>query len=125
MAARGEDQGQVLGPLEAEVMEIVWRADEPLSVREVLSRLNDGRSKPLAYTTAMTVMSRLADKEILTRRRQGRGYVYEAALTDSAAIAVHNVLRDHGDAALAHFVEEARADPKALRRLERLLSQDS
>ena len=125
MAKRGEDQGQVLGPLEAEVMEILWRADTPLSVRDVLSRLNKGRSQPLAYTTAMTVMSRLADKEILRRRREGRGYVYEAALGDSAAIAVHNVLRDHGDAALTHFVEEARADPKALRRLARLLSQDS
>ena len=106
-------------------MEILWRADTPLSVRDVLSRLNKGRSQPLAYTTAMTVMSRLADKEILRRRREGRGYVYEAALGDSAAIAVHNVLRDHGDAALTHFVEEARADPKALRRLARLLSQDS
>ncbi|HZA90504.1 MAG TPA: BlaI/MecI/CopY family transcriptional regulator [Solirubrobacterales bacterium] len=125
MAKPGEDQGQVLGPLEAEVMEILWRADTPLSVRDVLSRLNKGRSQPLAYTTAMTVMSRLADKEILRRRREGRGYVYEAALGDSAAIAVHNVLRDHGDAALTHFVEEARADPRALRRLARLLSQDS
>jgi predicted transcriptional regulator len=125
MPRRSEEKGQVLGPLESEVMEILWRADEPLSVRDVLDRLNDRRAHQLAYTTAMTVMSRLADKEILTRRRRGRGYVYEAALTDSAAIAVHNVLRDHGDAALAHFVEEARADPKALRRLERLLSKDS
>lgn len=120
-----EERRQVLGPLESEVMEILWSADEPLNVPEVLSRLNRDRSPQLAYTTAMTVMSRLADKEILNRRRQGRGYVYEPAVSDSAAIAVRNVLRDHGDAALAHFVEEARADPKARQRLERLLSEES
>jgi predicted transcriptional regulator len=120
-----DDRRQVLGPLESEVMEILWSASEPLNVPEVLSRLNADRSPQLAYTTAMTVMSRLADKEILRRRRQGRGYVYEPAVSDSAAIAVRNVLRDHGDAALAHFLEEARADPKARRRLERLLSEES
>jgi predicted transcriptional regulator len=126
MAKRAQDEKrQVLGPLESEVMEILWGANEPLNVPEVLSRLNADRSPQLAYTTAMTVMSRLADKEILRRRRQGRGYVYEPAVSDSAAIAVRNVLRDHGDAALAHFLEEARADPKARRRLERLLSEES
>jgi predicted transcriptional regulator len=126
MAKRAHDEKrQVLGPLESEVMEILWGANEPLNVPEVLSRLNADRSPQLAYTTAMTVMSRLADKEILRRRRQGRGYVYEPAVSDSAAIAVRNVLRDHGDAALAYFLEEARADPKARRRLERLLSEES
>jgi predicted transcriptional regulator len=120
-----DDRRQVLGPLESEVMEILWSASEPLNVPEVLSRLNADRSPQLAYTTAMTVMSRLADKEILRRRRQGRGYVYEPAVSDSAAIAVRNVLRDHGDAALAHFLEQARADPKARLRLERLLSEES
>jgi predicted transcriptional regulator len=126
MAKRAQDEKrQVLGPLESEVMEILWGTNEPLNVPEVLSRLNADRSPQLAYTTAMTVMSRLADKEILRRHRQGRGYVYEPAVSDSAAIAVRNVLRDHGDAALAHFLEEARADPKARRRLERLLSEES
>ena len=34
-------------------------------------------------------------------------------------------LREHGDAAMAHFVEEARGDPRVLRRLQRLLDDDS
>ena len=125
MAKRDEEKSQVLGPLESEVMETVWDTGEPVSVRDVLTRLNEGRRPQLAYTTVMTVMSRLADKDILRRRREGRGYVYEATVEDSAAIAVRNVLREHGDAALTHFLEEARADPKALRRLERLLSEES
>jgi predicted transcriptional regulator len=110
------------GPLESEVMDAVWRAGRPVAVREVIDDLNGSRSEPLAYTTVMTVMSRLADKNVLSRRKAGRGYVYEANAPDAAGIAVKDVLRAYGDVAVAHFVDEARADPSLLRRLQRLLS---
>ncbi len=116
-----QDLSKVLGPLEAEVMKVAWAASEPLSVRAMLERLNEGRRPPLAYTTVMTVMARLAEKEILRRTLNGRGYVYEAAVRDAAAIAVRNLVRDFGDAAVAGFAQEARADPKLRARLERLL----
>ena len=103
-------------------MDAVWRAGEPVAVREVVDELNDHRSEPLAYTTVMTVMSRLADKEVLARRKVGRGYVYEANAPDAAGIAVKDVLRTYGDAAVAHFVDEAQTDPALLQRLRRLLS---
>jgi predicted transcriptional regulator len=111
------------GPLESEVMEAVWRSARPLAVREVVDDLNDSRSEPLAYTTVMTVMSRLAGKDVLARRKVGRGYVYEANAPDAAGIAVKDVLRAHGDAAVAHFVDEARADPSLRRRLRLLLDE--
>lgn len=116
-----QDLSKVLGPLEAEVMRLVWSTPQPLSVRAVLLRLNEARTPPLAYTTVMTVMARLAEKEILRRKLNGRGYLYEAALRDAAAIAVRSLVRDFGDAAVAGFVDEARADPKLRARLERLL----
>jgi predicted transcriptional regulator len=103
-------------------MEIVWSAGGPITVRAVHEQLNESRAQRLAYTTVMTVMSRLAEKDVLARRRDGRGYVYEAKAADPAAIAVRSVMRDHGDAAMAHFVEETRADPQALRRLRKLLA---
>jgi predicted transcriptional regulator len=124
--ARGKKEGEkLLGPLEAEVMERLWEADEPLSVRQLLERLNRGRRQQLAYTTVMTVMSRLARKGALARRRDGRGYVYEATADDLAGLAVRGVLRDFGDAALAHFVEEAKTDAEVLGRLRRLLGEES
>ncbi len=122
---RGHEAAKVLGPLEAEAMERIWAADRPLTVRELLDQLNDHRSSPLAYTTVMTVMSRLVDKGALTRERDGRGYRYAAAVDDAAAIAVRDVMRDFGPAAVAHFVEEARADPDTRRRLERLLAEET
>lgn len=104
-------------------MEVAWDASAPLTVREALERINASRSTPLAYTTVMTVMSRLADKEILRRERHGRGYRYEAAVPDVASIAVRNVVRDFGEAALVQFVDEARTDPALLDRLRRLIEE--
>jgi predicted transcriptional regulator len=118
------DVSRVLGPLEAEVMRALWKARDPMTVRAVLDRVNERRKSPLAYTTVMTVLTRLAEKGILTRRPEGRGFVYEAAVAGPAGIAVREVLRDFGDAAVAQFVDEARADPKLLRRLERLLDEE-
>jgi len=121
----GESVARVLGPLETEIMRTMWRAKAPMTVRDVLDRLNDGRATPLAYTTVMTVMARLAEKDVLRRELNGRGYRYVAAVPDEASIAVRTVVRDFGEAALAQFVDEARADPKMLRRLRRLLEDDA
>lgn len=115
----------MLGALESEVMTALWAADGALSVRQVLGLLNDGRTPPLAYTTVMTVLVRLAEKGVLTREPVGRGYVYAATVEDEAGIAVQGVVRDYGEAALAHFVEQARSDPKLYRRLRRLMAEDS
>jgi predicted transcriptional regulator len=106
-------------------MQVIWEAAKPVSVREVVDQLNIRRKPKLAYTTVMTVMTRLADKDILSRRREGRGYVYEATAEDAAGLAVRGVIRDFGDAAMAQFLEEARADPQVLRRLRRLLREES
>ena len=119
------DLEKILGPLEAEVMRAVWAARGPVSVREMLERLNEGRKPALAYTTVMTVMARLAEKGILKRRAEGRSFLYEATARDAAEIAVRGVVRDFGDAAVSHFVEEARSDPRLLRRLERLLREET
>jgi predicted transcriptional regulator len=115
---------KLLGPLEADVMEAVWARKGAATVRDILMILNKARSEDLAYTTVMTVMARLADKGILRRIREGRGYLYEAVARDAAEIAVRRVMRDFGDSAMAHFVEEARADPRTLRRLQRLLREE-
>jgi predicted transcriptional regulator len=114
---------KVLGPLESEVMAIVWEGDNPVTVRDVLDRLNRDRRSRLAYTTVMTVMARLAEKGVLRRSRQGRGYIYEAEADDAAGIAVRNLVRDFGESAVAQLVDEVRGNPRLLRRLEQLLAE--
>ncbi|HEY7933394.1 MAG TPA: BlaI/MecI/CopY family transcriptional regulator [Solirubrobacteraceae bacterium] len=124
MAGRPKKTSGGFAPLESEVMDAVWGATDPVCVREVLDALNEQRPQPLAYTTVMTVMNRLVAKGVLTRDGERRSYVYEATAADAAGIAVRDVIRTYGDAAVAHFVDEARADPDVLSRLRALLAQE-
>lgn len=124
MAGRPSNASRGFAPLESVVMDAIWDASRPVSVREIVDALNERRAEPLAYTTVMTVMNRLAAKNVLTRKGERRSYVYEATAPDAAGIAVRDVIRTYGDAAVAHFVDEARADPGVLRRLRGLLAED-
>jgi predicted transcriptional regulator len=64
-----------LGDLGTAVMAVVWDSEQ-CDVNEVLERLV--WDKPLAYTTIMTVMTRLVDKGFLERSRSGRKFIYKA-----------------------------------------------
>jgi predicted transcriptional regulator len=118
-----------LHELEAEIMEQVWRQGEPTTVKLVMDALNRKAKPPRAYTTYMTVMRRLNDKGLLTRRRSGRSDTYEAALTREqyqdrrAGAEVRDLVDQFGDAALAHFARSLSGlDPAQQRRLRRLAS---
>ena len=91
VAGRPKRAAAGFAPLESAVMNAVWAADHPVSVREVLDSLNQGRSEPLAYTTVMTVMNRLTKKRALIRSGSPRRYAYEAAGDDAAPTAERRV----------------------------------
>ncbi|MFI7523771.1 BlaI/MecI/CopY family transcriptional regulator [Micromonospora globbae] len=114
----------VRGSLEADVMAVLWGDQRSLRVRDVLARLNADRDRPLAYTTVMTVLTRLVEKGFAVRHPDGRSYRYAASAADEAAVAVRHVLARHGDAAVAGFLTEVSADPDLLRRLRRLLDEE-
>ena len=84
------DPLRALGRLERDVMEIVWRGGEP-SVREVQTAL----TRPIAYTTVMMTLDRLFKKGLVSRRREGRAFLYSAAQTreQMAAALTGGVLR--------------------------------
>jgi len=60
-------------PLELECLDVLWRLGES-NVRTVQEALAGRR--PLAYTTVMTMLERLARKQLVTRRKTGRHFVY-------------------------------------------------
>ena len=64
-----------LGETEIEVLNHVWDMGEA-TVKQVLKRILEERE--VAYTTIMTVMKNLADKGLLTYRKEGVTYVYKA-----------------------------------------------
>lgn len=73
---------KVLGDLEADVMEYIWsRGDnsQGINVREVFEALS--QSRPIAYTTVMNTMSRLARKQLLNVRKEETAYFYSPNFT--------------------------------------------
>jgi predicted transcriptional regulator len=121
MVTRRQVAGRRLGELEAEVMELAWARGDWVGVHDLLTAL---QGQQRAYTTVMTIVTRLCDKRLLERRRQGRGFVYRPALTkeELAARTLREVLADAEDprAVLAHFVTDLEASPELLGRLQAL-----
>lgn len=114
-----------LGELEADVMTVVWEKGST-TVQEVKDTLEPRRT--LAYTTVMTVMSRLAEKGILIRRKHGRAYFYSPAASQEkvAGSMLRSLVRRLYDGAtgkaIAHLLEnEDGVDDEELARLERLI----
>jgi predicted transcriptional regulator len=107
-------------------MNEVWRHEE-ISVRELMERLNRRASPPRAYTTYMTVMSRLDGKGLLSRRREGKTDIYRPNFSKDeyralrAQAEVQGLVRQFGDVALAQFAKKVdELDPKRLEELRRL-----
>ncbi len=78
MAKRNPELQGLLGPLETEVMETVWRLGET-TVRDVHAELAQRRD--LAYTTVMTTMARLASKGLLSRDTSGLAHRYRPTVS--------------------------------------------
>jgi BlaI family transcriptional regulator, penicillinase repressor len=120
----------VLHSLEQEVMEEMWGRGEA-TVRDVQQALNARGGKERAYTTLLTVMTRLDGKRLLVRRRAGRLDVYAPALSRDdylrarAEAEVAALVADFGDLALAHFARHVgQLDPQRLETLRRLANGD-
>src|SRR3546814_8540616 len=59
-----------MGPLETAVMQRIWDAVEPQSVREVQEQISTERS--FAYTTVLTVMDNPHQQGLLERTTKGK-----------------------------------------------------
>ncbi|MEM2929509.1 MAG: BlaI/MecI/CopY family transcriptional regulator [Thermoproteota archaeon] len=115
-----------LGPLETSIIEVMWSAKQPLTVREVYEKLR--RRKRIAYTTVMTTMDRLYEKGLLDRRvEKGRGgilYMYWPKFEKHSfkKSAVHEVLNslmeNFGDIVASYLVERLSSDEKEFKDLK-------
>ena len=115
-----------LHELEAEVMQEMWERGEA-SVREVMEALNAGADKERAYTTYMTIMTRLDGKGLLERRREGKTDFYTPRHTRDqyadlrARAELDSIVDQFGELALAHIARQwAGLDPQRRRALQRL-----
>ena len=108
------------GDLQAAVLDVLWAAQDELTVRQVQQSLLATRE--LAYNTVLTVLDTLFKKGRVQRRLVGRAFVYWPADSREAHTAevMARALEHSGDrsAALLHFVGQiSEEDLAALRAL--------
>jgi predicted transcriptional regulator len=107
-------------------MQAVWDGRD-VTVRDVQLALES--SRPVAYTTVMTTMGRLADKGFLRRVESQPAHRYSALVSrdEYARTAVKSVLDwlvgQFGDPAVAHFLDSPEADSKLIASLREAIAR--
>ncbi|HVL64515.1 MAG TPA: BlaI/MecI/CopY family transcriptional regulator [Actinomycetota bacterium] len=119
--------GEVLGPLEAEIMEVVWDEGE-VTVRDVHQALK--RSRKIAYTTVMTTLGRLAEKGLLRRDESSSAHRYAPLISRdqyarSTVKSVVDWLVGHfPEPAVSYFIDRVeREDEEVVTRLREAIEQ--
>jgi predicted transcriptional regulator len=126
-ARRRHSLSEVLGPLEAEIMDVVWDESE-VTVRDVHRALNEKR--PIAYTTVMTTLGRLTDKGLLRRAEDQPAHRFSPLVSReqyarSTVKSVVDWLVSHfPDPAVAYFVDRVEEeDEDVIERLREAIEQ--
>ncbi|MEM9284226.1 MAG: BlaI/MecI/CopY family transcriptional regulator [Verrucomicrobiota bacterium] len=85
-----------LTELELQIMNVIWKQREEISVEEIQQALNaDGR--PLALPSIRTILKILQKKDYLERRSEGRKHLYSPVISETRG--KHGILN--------HLVERA------------------
>ena len=125
MADTPEDTGDIaLSDLQLDVMRVLWRGET--SVSDVAAELAVRRG--LAHTTVATVLTRLAKRDLVAARRDGRQLVYRA-LEDETQVRrsmvgglIQSLFRGDPQALLAHLVSEEDVAGGDLEKVQALLA---
>jgi len=88
---RGRSAREIPPPLELQCLNALWTLGEGnvQAVRDILAP-----ARPLAYTTVMTMLDRLTRKQVLSRRKVGRSFVYLPLISrdEIRRLAVHELV---------------------------------
>ena len=119
------DAGDIaLSDLQLDVMRVLWRGET--SVADVAAELAVRRG--LAHTTVATVLTRLAKRDLVAARRDGRQLVYRALVDESQVRRsmvgglIQSLFRGDPQALLAHLVSEEEVATDDLAKVQALLA---
>jgi predicted transcriptional regulator len=117
---------QVLGELEAEVMNLLWQRPNQ-TVVEVEDRLR--RKRQIAHTTVLTTLDRMHRKGLLKREKEGKAFVYAPSYSREqfeqglAQEVLGALLGGMGEPVLSTFIDLVSEDDTKLDRLEALIKE--
>ena len=104
-------------PAELEVLQVIWERG-PSTVREVMALLNAQR--PRAYTTVMSLMNVMAEKNLLSQNPKGRAFLYSAKVTRDKTLSrlvrelLNRAFDGSASALVTHLLEQTKPDSDEL-----------
>jgi predicted transcriptional regulator len=107
-----------LGSLESDIMEVMWHK-QSCHIRDVFEVLL--KKRKIAYTTVMTVMVRLVEKGLLTRKKDSNTFIYSCKCSKKNFVKQHfgktiqSLLSSFGAEAMTAFADEVDLLPKEKR----------
>ena len=115
-----------LTPQELAIMKVVWRLETP-TVRAVYEALR--KTRPIAYTTVMTMMNVLEDKGYLAKNSNGRAHVYTPTRPRQQVVGamvrdfVDRVFDGASSSLLLHLAKDARLTERQRKAVQRILEE--
>jgi predicted transcriptional regulator len=124
MSRSPRKSGEVLTPLELEIMQVLWAAG-PLTVADVQEKLG----AELAYTTVQTMLTVLLRKRKVKRTPAGRAFRYQAAVSREGAVGatlsdlVSRMFGGSAEALLMALVDSRQITAEQIARASELLAR--
>jgi len=118
----------VLGPLEGEIIEVVWAGEGAVAVSDVHRALTEG-GRPISYSAVKAVLNNLVDKARLIKTREGKVTYFAAATSREAfdaqvvSTVVSSLKRNFGSTVIAQLVDELAVDQATLEEFERVIAE--
>lgn len=106
------------GELETTILRLFMEIQEEMTVSDVMKHLGGGD----AYTTIMTVLSRLYEKGVLKRSKEGRSFIYSIKKTSLLKRLKSKLMGTKPSEVFSYFLEE-RIDPKELNKIEEMIKE--
>jgi len=117
---------EMLGSLQAKIMNIIWKAESPLKPAEVLEKLDED----YAYTTVMTILKRLSERKILKRKMVGKVYFYSPVFCRKEFVETNlkdifgDLVDSYGKTAIANFVDVVKNNKEDMLLLKKYLKSN-
>jgi len=119
-------KSSTLTDLETDIMNIVWQKGK-VTVRDVYETLRETR--PLAYTTVLTVLGTLTEKHIVHREMRDRAYVYRPRMSHKEAVSrslqhlAGKFFEGSERSLAAHMIESEKLSRQELEELHRMIEE--
>ena len=117
---------------ELQALKVLWERSQA-TVRDIADAMNDDATRrdeePLAYTTVLSLLQVMEQKELVDHRREGKAYVYfplveqQSTFRQLAGSFLNKVFDGAVDEYLVHALESKRLSAAELDQLEAMLAE--